>query len=132
MSLKIGKKIYSLAKVLFPINRSLTGSGNRKTLKILKSINKNLKILEFRSGQKVYDWKIPDEWNVKDAYVKDKRTKIIDFKKNNLHLVGYSAPIKKFVTRKELFEHLHTHKKYKNAIPYITSYYKKYWGFCIS
>ncbi len=132
MSLLEGKKIYKLIKDLFPINRSITGNGNRQTLKIIQSKVKNLKILEFKSGQKVFDWKIPAEWNVKDAYVKSKNNKIIDFKKNNLHLISYSIPIKKYVKRKELFDHLHTNKKFKNSIPYLTSYYKKYWGFCVS
>ncbi len=132
MTISIGNKIYKLAKILFPINRSLTGPGNRETLKIIQSLNKNLKILEYRSGQKVFDWKIPSEWEVKEAYVKYNGKKIIDFNNNNLHLVGYSTPIKKYVDKKELFNHLHTHKKYKKTIPYLTSYYKKYWGFCIS
>jgi aminopeptidase-like protein len=132
MSLLIGKKIYRLAKKLFPINRSITGEGNRKTLKTIKSIIKNLKIKEYKSGQKVFDWQVPNEWNVKEAFVKYKDKKIIDFEKNNLHLVGYSAPVKKFVKKKELFKHIHTYKRNKNVIPYITSYYKKYWGFCVS
>ena len=77
--------------------------------------------------------KIPPEWNVKNAYVKDKSgNKIIDFKKNNLHLVSYSVPINKHVTKKELINHLHFLKKQKTAIPYVTSYYNKYWGFCLS
>lgn len=97
MSLFIGKKIYKLAKKLFPINRSITGQGNNKTLRTIKSIIKNLKIKEYKSGQKVFDWKVPDEWNVKEAFVKYKNKKIIDFKKNNLHLVGYSAPVKKLI-----------------------------------
>ena len=69
MSLFIGKKIYKLAKKLFPINRSITGQGNNKTLRTIKSIIKNLKIKEYKSGQKVFDWKVPDEWNVKEAHI---------------------------------------------------------------
>ena len=77
----------NLGKVLFPICRSLTGKGNRKTLRIIKKKIKNLKILEIPSGKKVYDWKIPSEWNIKDAYViNSKGTKIIDFKRNNCML----------------------------------------------
>ena len=88
------RKLIKLGKKLFPINRSLTGKGSLKTLKIIRSEIPNLKIKKFKSGKKVYDWKIPSEWNAYDAYVKDKRgRKIIDFKKNNLHLVGYSKPI---------------------------------------
>ena len=92
----IGNKIHKFAKELWPINRSLTGEGNRKTLKILKSICNSLKIREIKSGKKVFDWTIPLEWNVKEAWIKDTNDKVvIDFKKNNLHLVGYSIPVKK-------------------------------------
>ena len=123
---------YNLAKKkLFPINRSITGRGIRKTLQILKENEKNIKIKSFKSGRKVFDWKIPPEWNVTKAYVLDKNNnKIIDFKKNNLHLVSYSVPVNKLIDKKTLLKHLHTSKNFKNAIPYVTSYYKKYWGFC--
>ena len=125
------RKLIKLGKKLFPINRSLTGKGSLKTLKIIRSEIPNLKIKKFKSGKKVYDWKIPSEWNAYDAYVKNKRgRKIIDFKKNNLHLVGYSKPIKKKINKQELFQHLHTLEKLPKAIPYVTSYYNKYWGFC--
>jgi len=131
MKQNIGNKILKTIKVLFPINRSLTGNGNRQSLKILNSVCKNLKILEFKSGSKVYDWNIPEEWNVKNAYVKCENVKIIDFKKNNLHLVSYSEPIDKILTFEELNKHLYSIKNKPNAIPYVTSYYKKRWGFCI-
>ena len=90
-------KYYNIAKNnLYPICRSLTGRGVVKTLKIIKDSLPILKIKKFKSGSKVFDWHIPAEWNVKDAYVLDKNgLKIIDFKKNNLHVVGYSIPIKK-------------------------------------
>ena len=127
-------KYYSLGKnKLFGINRSITGQGIRKSLGIIKNEFKLLKIKKVSSGTKVFDWKIPEEWNVKSAYVEDeKKTKVIDFKNNNLHLVSYSIPVNKILNKKELFKHLHTIKNKTNAIPYITSYYKKYWGFCIS
>tara|TARA_B100002019_G_C21274393_1_gene604398 strand:+ start:4238 stop:5602 length:1365 start_codon:yes stop_codon:yes gene_type:complete len=128
---KQGLKIYNVIKKLFSVNRSLTGDGNRKSLKILNSICNNLKILEFKSGTSVYDWKVPKEWNVKDAYVKCGNKKIIDFKKNNLHLVSYSEPIKKTISYYELNKNLYSIKKIPNAIPYVTSYYKDRWGFCI-
>ena len=84
-----------LGKKLFPLNRSLTGEGNLKTLRLLKRELPNLKIKKFKSGKKVFDWRVPDEWNVKSAYIKDKyNKKIIDFKNNNLHLVSYSQPKK--------------------------------------
>ena len=127
------KKYLNLGKKLFPICRSITGNGVRKTLIIIRDYSPKLKISEVKSGTKVFDWKVPPEWNVKNAYVKDKYgKKIIDFKNNNLHLVGYSIPTKKLITKKEFFLHLHTIKQQPNAIPYVTSYYKKYWGFCIS
>ena len=126
-------KILKWAKKIFPFNRSLTGKGNLQTLNFIKDINKNLKIKYFKSGKKVFDWIVPQEWNVDEAYFKDSSgKKFCDFKKNNLHLVGYSSPIDKFVTKKELFKHLYTDKDKKNAIPYVTSYYHRNWGFCIS
>jgi len=126
------KSIYNLIKKLYPINRSITGNGNRITLNIIRDIIPELKILEYKSGTKVFDWKIPQEWNVKEAYVKVKNKKIIDFKKNNLHLMGYSEPINKYVTLKELQEHLFFDKNIPDAIPYKTSYYKKNRGFYVS
>lgn len=128
------KKFYNIAKTkLFPITRSLTGNGVKKTLSIIQKEIPQLKIKKFKSGTKVFDWNIPEEWNVRDAYVIDKyNDRIIDFKKNNLHLVGYSIPIKKNITKKELFKNLYFLKNQPKAIPYITSYYKRRWGFCIS
>jgi aminopeptidase-like protein len=128
------KKYYQLAKhSLFLICRSLTGAGVRKTLKIVKKEFPSLKICKIPSGAKAFDWKVPPEWNVKDAYILDKNNKkIIDFKKNNLHLVGYSIPVDKFFFKKKLFNHIYSLPKQPKAIPYITSYYKKYWGFCVT
>ena len=128
------KKYYKIAKTkLFPITRSLTGNGVKKTLNIIQKEFPKLKIKKFKSGTKVFDWNIPEEWNVTDAYVIDKyNNRIIDFKKNILHLVGYSIPIKKNITKKELFKNLYFLKNQPKAIPYITSYYKRRWGFCIS
>jgi aminopeptidase-like protein len=128
------KKYYNIAKTkLFPITRSLTGDGVKKTLNIIQKELPKLKIKKFKSGTKVFDWNIPEEWNVTDAYVIDKyNNRIIDFKKNNLHLVGYSIPIKKNITKKELFKNLYFLKNQPKGIPYITSYYKRRWGFCIS
>ena len=128
------KKYYNISKTkLFPITRSLTGDGVKKTLNIIQKEFPKLQIKKFKSGAKVFDWSIPEEWNIKDAYVIDKyNNKIIDFKKNNLHLVGYSIPIKKKITKKELFKNLYFLKNQPKAIPFVTSYYKKRWGFCIS
>ena len=127
-------KYYNLAKnTLYPICRSLTGKGTKKTLSIIKNEFPSLKIYNVSSRSKVFDWNVPDEWNVTDAYVLDKKNnKIIDFKLNNLHLIGYSIPINKIINKLELFKHLHSLPKQPGAIPYITSYYKKYWGFCVT
>ena len=122
-----------LGKILFPICRSLTGNGNRQTLKILKKRISNLKILEIPSGKKIYDWEVPPEWNVDDAYIKDENgKKIIDFKNSNLHIINYSSPISKKIKFKDLKKNLHYLKKQPKYIPYITSYYKRKWGFCLS
>ena len=127
------KKVYSLGLKCFPICRSITGKGNRATLKIFKKKLKHLKIKEIKSGTKVFDWTIPPEWNIKDAYIIDKfNNKIVSFKNNNLHLVSYSKPIKTRLNKEKLLKKLHSLEKQPNAIPYMTSYYKKNWGFCIT
>ena len=127
-------KYYKIAKdKLYPLTRSLTGQGVRDTLKIIQKEFPKLKIKKIKSGTKVFDWRIPPEWNISDAYILDKyNRRIIDFKKNNLHLMSYSIPIKKLITKHELFENLYFLKSQPNAIPYMTSYYRKRWGFCIS
>ena len=127
-------KYYKLAKFnLFPICRSLTGRGIKKTLKIIKNEFSDLKIYSIPSGTKVFDWNVPSEWNVTDAYVLDKdNKKIINFKLNSLHLIGYSIPVNKLLNKIQLFKNLYSLPKQPEAIPYITSYYKKYWGFCIT
>ena len=131
---KIIKNNFLFAKnILFPICRSITGNGIKKTLLLIKKRVNGLKIHYMKSGTRVYDWKIPSEWNINSAYIKDKyNKKIIDFKNNNLHVVGYSQPIKKRLNKKEILDKIHTIPKLPDAIPYVTSYYKKYWGFCTS
>lgn len=125
-------EIKKTLKELFPITRSITGDGVRKTYKILNKIAK-FKIHEIPTGKKCYDWIIPEEWNVKDAYIEDEAgERIIDFKKNNLQVVNYSMPVDKTVDYNELIGYLHTLPQLPKAIPYRTSYYKKNWGFCIS
>ena len=124
-------RFYKLIKKLFPLNRSLAGPENLKTLKELKKINSNLKIYSFNSGTKVYDWVVPKEWIVNEAWIKLNGKKIIDFKKNNLHLLNYSYSFQKKLNYKDLNKHLYSIKKQPDAIPYLTSYYKKNWGFCL-
>jgi aminopeptidase-like protein len=129
----IGKKMHDLAKRLFPINRSLTGKGVVETLNILKEYNPNLEIHSIKSGSKVFDWEVPDEWNCEEAYIiTPDGEKICDYNQNNLHLVQYSIPVEKEVSLEELQEHLYSLEKLPDAIPYVTSYYNKKWGFCIA
>ncbi len=128
------KKFHNLAKnKLFTICRSITGNGVRETLKEIKKNFPKLKILEIPSGSKAFDWTVPPEWNITNAFVLDKNgKKIIDFKKNNLHLIGYSKPINQYVSKKTLLSHIYSLPKQPLAIPYMTSYYKRFWGFCIN
>ena len=130
--MNIGKIIIKDIKKLLPINRSITGKGTLKTLVYYKNILNKLKIKKIKSGSKCFDWKIPLEWEIKDAWIKDeKNKKIVDFKKNNLHVVGYSTKVNKIISKKNLLKNIYTIKHLPQAIPYVTSYYKKIWGFCI-
>ena len=124
-------KIFKLGQKLFPICRSITGPGIYNSLKILKEFNKDIIIKKERSGKKVFDWKIPPEWSIRDAFIIDnKNKKIIDFKKNNLHVVNFSKPISAFLKKKQILNKIYSLPKIKDAIPYVTSYYKRDWGFC--
>ena len=133
MNKKIGKQIYTFAKEIFPIHRSITGKGLRETLNKIKKINPSLQLKSLPSNQKVFDWKIPYEWSINSAYIIDPLgKKICDFKKNNLYLMSYSIPINKKMPLIDLKKHLHSLPKIPTAIPYVTSYYKKRWGFCLT
>ena len=130
--IEIGRKIYSLIEKLFPICRSITGDGVRETLNII-SEEIPLIIYNIPTGENVFDWTIPEEWNIKDAYIlSPEGEKIIDFKNSNLHVVSYSQPIDKQISFEELKNHIHTLPNKPDWIPYKTSYYKKDWGFCMS
>ena len=132
MTKSIGDELYTWAADLFPLNRSLTGSGNRATLEYLRRIMPMMRMTEIPSGTPVFDWLVPDEWNVKDAYiVNDKQERIVDWRASNLHLVGYSAPFRGRLSLDELQGHLHSLPDDPNAIPYVTSYYRRRWGFCM-
>jgi len=129
----IGNDIHEFAKELWPINRSITGEGVRTTLDKIKKHLPNLEIKSVSSGTNVFDWVVPMEWLVKEAYiVAPNGKKICDFKVNNLHLLGYSTSFEGNVNLEELKEHLYTLPEQPEAIPYITSYYKERWGFCLS
>ncbi len=119
-------------KKLFPINRSLTGNGNRETLAILEEITP-LNIIEYPTGKVVYDWEIPKEWNIRDAWIKNaKGEKVIDFVNSNLHVVGYSTPINAKLKGSVLKKNLHYLTDQPDLIPYKTSYYNENWGFCLT
>lgn len=121
-----------LMRKLYPICRSITGNGVRQTLNIIKK-QIPIKINNIKSGTKVFDWVIPKEWNIKNAYIKDSQgKKIIDYKKSNLHILNYSIPVNKKISFQQLKKHLFTLPEYPDWIPYLTSYYKENWGFCIS
>lgn len=123
--------LQAFLKRLFPICRSLTGEGNRQTLRILQEIIP-LDFLEIPSGESVFDWQVPPEWNIRDGWIKnDKGDKLVSFKDNNLHVVGYSCPVEKHLTFEELAPNLHWHETLSDAIPYRTNYYKEDWGFCV-
>ena len=129
----IGTEIHKFAQELWPINRSITGEGVRETLRKISKHLPKLKVHSVYSGTKVFDWIVPLEWNVKEAYIiTPEGKKICNFSENNLHLVGYSIPFKRKVNLDELKKHLYTLPDQPNAIPYVTSYYKEYWGFCLS
>ena len=117
---------------LYPICRSITGEGIRKSFKII-SKHIPLKIHSVRSGTKVFDWSIPKEWKLKRAFLSDMNDKIIiDTKNSNLHVLNFSHSFKGKISYKELIKHVHTIKDLPKAIPYVTSYYKKNWGLCMS
>ncbi|MFY7867756.1 DUF4910 domain-containing protein [Roseateles sp.] len=129
----LGNEIHKLAQRLWGINRSITGDGVRDTLKILKGLMPSLAMHEVPTGTKAFDWTIPKEWKVNDAYlISPSGKKICSFKENNLHLVGYSIPIRKTIDLSELQANLYSLPSQPTAIPYITSYYKEHWGFCLS
>ena len=133
-----GQAMYDLAAKIFPYCRSITGQGVRDTLRDLKEYigadnGPELQIHEVPCGTKVFDWTIPKEWVIRAAYIEDESgNRIIDMKENNLHVLGYSAPVDKWVELEELVNYIYTLPQMPDAIPYVTSYYKERFGFCMS
>ncbi len=127
-----GAELYRMVSELYPICRSITGNGLRESLRLLQQ-HVPLSLHEVPSGTKVFDWVVPNEWNIRDAYIKNsKGEKVVDFHKSNLHVVNYSVPVQKKMALSELRPHLFTLPDSPDWIPYRTSYYKETWGFCLS
>ena len=128
-----GKEMYDLAVRLFPICRSITGDGFRQSLGIIREHVPEMQVFEVPSGTEVFDWTVPKEWNIRGGWIrrKDGET-VIDFRDSNLYVLGYSVPIHQMVSREELLEHVYTQPEQPDWIPYVTSYYKERWGFCMS
>mgnify|MGYP001380877371 CR=1 FL=1 len=128
----IEDQIYNLIKKIFNYPRSITGHGTLKTLKVFKTIVPELKIIKVKSRKKINGWIVPDEWNFNRAYIKDSKGNfILDTKKSNLHVVNFSQPIKKKINLNNLKKNIFSIRKIPDAIPYVTSYYEKSWGFCM-
>lgn len=128
----LGRDMFALAEKMFPVCRSITGDGLRNSLKMLAELVP-LRIHEVPTGTKVFDWEIPREWNIKDAYVKNADgERVIDFQKNNLHVVGYSTPYSGTLSLNDLRAHLHSVEEHPDWIPFRTSFYEDSWGFCLS
>lgn len=133
-----GQEMYDFVCKIFPYCRSLTGEGVRCTLNDLREFitqggGPELKIFNVPSGTKAFDWTVPKEWKIREAYIEDEAgNHIIDMKNNNLHVLGYSTPVDKWVSLEELKEHIYTQPDQPDCIPYVTSYYKERFGFCMS
>ena len=126
-----GEALHAFARELFPICRSITGDGVRETLAaVARRIP--LEVHEVPSGTQVLDWTVPDEWNIDDAYIAKDGRRLVDFRESNLHVVGYSEPVRAVMPLTELRPHLHTDPEHPDRIPYRTSYYSRAWGFCLA
>lgn len=132
-----GKEMFRLAEAIFPFCRSITGAGVRQTLKILSDFiakdGMELSVHEVPSGTQAFDWTVPKEWAIRAAYIENEQgERIIDMKENNLHVMGYSVPVDQWVTLDELKQYVYTQSDQPDVIPYVTSYYKERFGFCMS
>ena len=129
----IGSEMYGWARDLFPVCRSLTGNGTRQTLAYLRDIVPEMTLHDVRSGTAAFDWIVPDEWNIAGGYIENEAgERVVDFADSNLHVVGYSQPVDGIFTLEELDPHLHSLPDRPDTVPYITSYYARNWGFCLT
>lgn len=128
-----GKEMYEFAGKLFPIGRSLTGEGVRRSLGMIKELIPELEIKEVPSGTQVFDWTVPQEWEIRAAYIEDETGKrIVDYAENNLHVIGYSTPVDRYVDLDELLQYIRVEEEQPDVIPYVTSYYSARYGFCMT
>ena len=128
---RVAAECFDLMRAMYPICRSITGNGVRRTLELVETMVP-LSRSEVPTGTPVFDWDVPREWNVRDAYVATADgTRVIDFRAHNLHLVNYSTPVRRTMTLDELRPHLHSLPDHPDWIPYRTSYYRENWGFCL-
>src|ERR1041384_7518254 len=127
-----GRQMHELAAELYPICRSITGDGVRRTLSILQR-EIPLTVHEIPTGTPVFDWTVPKEWNIRDAWIKDSQgRKVVDFARSNLHVLNYSVPVHTRISLAELKKHVFSLPAHPDWIPYRTSYYQEAWGFCIA
>jgi aminopeptidase-like protein len=130
--LREGKEAYTIIEALYPICRSITGNGVRQSLRLLQN-TVPLEIHEVPSGTQVFDWTVPKEWNIRDAYIKNSASeRVVDFQRCNLHVLNYSVPVRRTMSLAELRPYLFTLPERPDCIPYRTSYYREAWGFCLS
>ena len=128
----LGRELHRFAGDLYPICRSITGDGVRRTLAVIQE-RIPLRMFEVPTGTTVFDWTVPKEWTIRDAYIKDASgRRVVDFHKSNLHVLSYSSPVRTVMALKDLRRHLFTMPEHPDWIPYRTSYYKENWGFCLS